>query len=72
MQKVKIFMSVESESTEMERDINTWIENTGAKVISIQGNIAPQTPAAGAMMRDTFGTSDLFVIILYESGPEPK
>lgn len=67
MNKVKIFMSVESESTIMEKEINEWIESTGAKVISIQGNIAPQTPSSGGMIRDTFGSSDLFVIILYES-----
>jgi hypothetical protein len=67
MSKVKIFLSVESEYTEMERDINHWLETTKPKIISIQGNIAPQTPSSGGMIKDTFGSSDLFVIILYES-----
>jgi hypothetical protein len=67
MTKVKIFLSVESEYTEMERDINHWIESEHPKIISIQGNIAPQTPSSGGMIKDTFGSSDLFVIVLYEA-----
>ena len=67
MTKVKIFLSVETEYTDMEHEINTWIATTKPKILSIQGNIAPQTPTAGGVIKDGFGASDLFVIVLYET-----
>ena len=61
-----MFRSVEDELHPLEDEINEWIAQSGARVISITGNIAPQTN------RDrvgTFASSDVFVIVLYESGP---
>jgi len=43
MQKVKLFKSIESELLNMEKEINDWIKTSGARVISVTGNIAPQT-----------------------------
>lgn len=64
MQQVKLFKSVESELEDLQKSINDWIKESGAKVISIQGNISPQTPHGGPL--NTFASSDLFVIVLYE------
>ncbi len=66
MQKVKFFKSIESELTALEKEINAWIKNTGAKVISIHGNIAPQTAVSQAPM-GTFSSSDVLIVIHYES-----
>jgi hypothetical protein len=65
MQQVKIFKSVESELEDMERSMNEWIKETGAKIISITGNIAAQTPSSHGMA-STFGASDIMVVVLYE------
>lgn len=68
MQRVKLFKSVESEVGTLESEINEWIAESGARVISLDGNIAPQTGAladqAGAQLR--YPPSDLFVVVLYE------
>ena len=63
MQQVKIFKSIESELWTMENEINTWIKETGAKIISMSGNIAPQT---GRSQVQGFSASDVLVVILYE------
>ncbi len=65
MQKVKFFKSIESELGSLEKEINAWIAQTKAKIISINGNIAPQT---GQTAMGTFSASDIFVVIMYEDG----
>jgi len=63
MRQVKIFKSIESELWTMEKEINTWAEEAGAKIISVTGNIAPQTgngPSQG------FSASDVLIVVLYE------
>ncbi len=64
MRKVKIFKSVESELSALESDINQWIESEGVELVSIAGNIAPQTHLPTAP--DTFSVSDVLVILTYE------
>lgn len=73
MQKVKMFKSIETELGEMEAQINLWLATTQAKIISITGNISPQTirhlgPGGPSLEGafGAFGASDVFVIILYE------
>ena len=65
MQQVKIFKSIESEIGTLEKDINAWINEAGAKNLQISGNIAPQTEAAPGM--GSFSSSDILVTILYEA-----
>ena len=68
MQKVKLFKSIESELVTLESEINAWIKESGAKIISVTGNIAPQSGASssgGGM--GSFSASDVLVIIVYES-----
>ena len=65
MQQVKIFKSVDTELSEMERQINRWMRKSGARVLSITGNLASQpAPSAGAM--NSFAASDILVIVFYE------
>ncbi len=64
MQKVKIFKSIESELINMENEINQWIAETGARVISITGNIAPQS--ARESHGGAFSDSDVLIVILYD------
>lgn len=65
MRKVKLFKSVETELESLERSINEWVMTSGAKIISVTGNIAPQSPGAGSGL-NTFAASDLLVVVLYE------
>lgn len=68
MQKVKLFKSIESELGSMEKEINQWIESTGARVISVNGNIAPQTGSGSGSPLGSFSASDVLIVIMYEDG----
>lgn len=65
MRKVKLFKSVVSELEALESEINDWIEAQGVEVVSITGNISPQTHLPTSS--DTFSVSDVFMIVTYEA-----
>ncbi len=70
MQQVKLFKSVENQVDALERDINDWLSRSGAKVISVTGNIAPQSvklESANGLGKSSFAPSDVLVIVLYET-----
>ena len=73
MRKVKLFKGIESEVDVLENEINKWISTSGANVIQIAANIAPQSilpntsgtlTTGGSSQR--FAPSDLFVSVLYQ------
>lgn len=65
MQRVKIFKSIESELGDLEKEINDWAEQSGAKILQINGNIAPQA-GSDTGISSSFSGSDVLVIVLYE------
>jgi hypothetical protein len=65
MQQVKIFKSVDTELPEMEHQINRWMRKSGARVLSITGNLAAQA-SAGSGPLNSFAAGDVIVIVLYE------
>lgn len=64
MQQVKIFKSVDTELGDMESQMNRWIAESKAKILSIHGNISPQAGKHG--LQGSFSAADVFVIVLYE------
>ena len=71
MQQVKLFKGVENEVGTLEKEINDWLSRSGAKVVTLTGNIAPQSPksdSAGGLGKGSFAPSDVLVIVLYETG----
>jgi len=80
MQQIKTFIGREDHTSELDDAVNTWIAESGVKVISITGNIAPQSilptkdaGGAGALggggnPSRRFAPSDLFVLVTYEKG----
>lgn len=64
MRKIKIFKGVETELTQLEAEVNQWIEAEGVELVSVTGNIAPQTHLPNAP--DTFSVSDVFLVLTYE------
>ncbi len=64
MQQVKIFKSIESERIELEKEINRWIRKSGARVLSVTGNITSQGGGGGPM--SSFSGSDIIIILLVE------
>ncbi len=71
MQQVKIFKGVDSEIPEVEQQMNRWMRKSGARVISITGNISAQTPTNSSGM-NSFSASDILVIVLYDIDPPKK
>jgi len=71
MHQVKLFKGLESDYERLEREINAWIRETGARIISVTGNIAPQTKQSenktGALGPSIYPPSDLLLIVLYET-----
>ncbi|MFP6620474.1 MAG: hypothetical protein VB877_14100 [Pirellulaceae bacterium] len=65
MQQVKIFKSIENEIPTLEEEMNQWLSESGAQVISITGNIAPQS-ANSSSLGGTFSGSDVILFVLYE------
>jgi hypothetical protein len=70
MQQVKIFKSLESEAAVLEKQVNAWLADTGARVLQITGNIAPQSHSAdskaGSISVSPYTASDIMLIVLYE------
>ena len=66
MQKIKIFKNIEGEILSLEEEINEWLSESGATVIHMAGNIAPQTPANTGMGGSSFSSSDVLILIIYE------
>lgn len=71
MQQIKIFKGVENEFNVLEQEINTWLIESGARVLQIFGNIAPQSmpgePTAGTgLSKSGFAPSDIMIVVLYE------
>lgn len=69
MQQVKIFKSIESDAQAMEDEVNSWIRQSGAKILQISGNIAPQSsspnPKAGGLGTSAYAPSDVLLFVLY-------
>ena len=72
MQQVKIFKTMESDTGSLENEVNAWIRESGARVVSVTGNIAPQSEASGpsatGLGQGRFVSSDVLLIVLYETG----
>lgn len=74
MQRIKIFKGLESDLAGLENEVNQWLAESGARVLNMFGNIAPQSLASGAseksvgtyITKSPFAPSDVLLVILYE------
>lgn len=76
MLQIKLFVGREDHTADLEAEVNTWIAESGAKVVSITGNIAPQSVlpskesssnlAGGGTHGRRFAPSDILVLVQYE------
>jgi hypothetical protein len=74
--QVKLFKNVETETAALEAEVNAWLSKTGARVVNMFGNIAPQTirhdlPTGGGAILGggggrTYAPSDVLIVVLYE------
>lgn len=76
MPKVKIFVGVEGQVSDLQEEVNAWIAEAKPNIIQMQGNIAPQSvinTTGGAKTIEgqtshgrSFAPSDILVMFLYE------
>ena len=69
MQQIKLFKGVENSIDVLEKEINDWLRQTGKQIVSMTGNIAPQSPkpeGGSGLGKSAFSPSDVLVILLYE------
>jgi len=69
--QIKIFADIESNVDALEGRVNAWLRESGAKVINIFGNIAPQTVTSAsrgtALAERKFSSSDVFMVVVYDA-----
>lgn len=71
MHQIKLFKSIETNIPNLETQMNEWLAQSGAQVLHIFGNIAPQTglvdqTSPGYITKSPHGPSDVLVAIVYE------
>lgn len=71
MHQIKLFCDIESNVENLENRINSWLDENGVHIVSVVGNIAPQTgtkdaTATRGIAGQKYASSDLFVAIVYE------
>ena len=69
MSRIKFFKGTEVQLDEMQREIDSWLEETGARVTQMQSIIAPQTPSgeeSHGLTKSAFAPSDVLVTFLYD------
>ena len=71
MQQIKIFKSVDTEISELERQINRWIRKSGVRVVSIQGNLTGNGGAQSGGPLSSFAAGDVMIIVHYEIDDPP-
>ncbi|MFY7967734.1 MAG: hypothetical protein ACOVNV_01520 [Pirellulaceae bacterium] len=67
MQKVKLFVGVDTEVISLEREINRWIAAKRPRVLSLSGNLVPQSTKP---IDRAFGQSTILMMVLYEEAEE--
>jgi hypothetical protein len=75
MHQVKIFHGTEDRMTTLEGEVNKWLRESGAKVVNVFGNMAPQAVLPGDSSKIVsseggkrrFAPSDVFLCVVYET-----
>ncbi len=70
MHQIKIFKGIESETALLEKQVNEWLARENARVISVSGNIAPQSQpvdiTGGSIRANPWPPSDVVIIVHYD------
>jgi hypothetical protein len=69
MQQIKIFKGIENALSTLEADVNAWLAETGAEVLHIFGNIAPQSGPSvvksDSRAHSDYPPSDVLLVVHY-------
>jgi hypothetical protein len=77
MQQIKLFIGREDHTADLENEVNTWIAEQGVSILSITGNLSPQSilphkeagaagQLGGSATTRRFAPSDVMILVTYE------
>lgn len=70
VQQVKIFKGIETDLRALEDQVNDWLLDTQVQIISMVGNLSPQSMGTASqdkgLTTGSFAPSDVLLIVLYE------
>jgi hypothetical protein len=67
--QIKIFKGLESNLPLLEKEVNTWLAESGARVVQMFGNLAAQSGQrneTNSLAAYPYVASDVLLVILYE------
>ena len=69
VRQVRLFKRLESDINALQEEINGFLREPGVRLVSVSGNIAPQSETDGKRLGgDGYTPSDVLVIVVYEKG----
>ena len=69
MHRIKIFKGLESNLGALEKEVNAWLVESGARVLQLAGNLAPQSGQrneTNSLAAYPYVASDVLLVVLYE------
>ena len=69
MHQIKIFKGLESNLGSLEKEVNDWLKESGARVVQMFGNLAPQSGErneTNSLAAYPYLASDVLLVVLYE------
>jgi hypothetical protein len=70
MHQIKIFKGLESNLGALEKDVNAWLAESGARVVQMFGNLAAQSGQrneTNSLAAYPYVASDVLLVVLYEA-----
>ena len=76
MHQVKLFKGLETDLPGLEKQMNDWLAASGAHVVNMFGNLAPQKdetqPDASGVAHSLYLPANIFLAVLYEKSEKAK
>ena len=76
MHQIKLFKGLETDLPGLEKEMNEWLAKSGARVINMFGNLAPQKdetqPDDTGVAHSLYLPSNIFIAVLYEKSDKPS
>jgi len=76
MHQIKLFKGLETDLPGLEKEMNEWLAKSGARVINMFGNLAPQKdetqPDDTGVAHSLYLPSNIFIAVLYEKSEKPS
>jgi hypothetical protein len=71
MHQIKLFKGLETDLPGLEKQMNDWLKESGARVVNLFGNLAPQKdqtqPDSTGVAHSLYVPANIFIAVLYET-----